>query len=145
MTKNVEILDENGKLIGTTYPKRAKGMLKSGRAEAVEGGAIRLLPKTVPKSKIKIERTEKTMNNNVDINDILNKIDALLEDKAHIAKAYETIEKADQPWKAENAMNVAVSREQTIRQALSFYSDVYDSVKPAGEEEDEADDEEAEE
>ncbi len=133
MTKNVEILDENGKLIGTTYPKRAKGMLKSGRAEAVEGGAIRLLPKAVPKSE-KHERTEKTMNNNVDINDILSKIDALLEDKAHIAKAYETIEKADQPWKAENAMNVAVSREQTIRQALSFYSDVYDSVKPADEE-----------
>ena len=35
MEKNVSIIDGSGKLIGTTYPKRAKGLVKSGRARYV--------------------------------------------------------------------------------------------------------------
>ena len=32
MTKNIIVIDEHGKKYGTTYPKRAKGLVKQGRA-----------------------------------------------------------------------------------------------------------------
>jgi hypothetical protein len=43
MTKNILVTDENGKVIGATYPKRAKGLIKSGRATEVDEGMIRLV------------------------------------------------------------------------------------------------------
>ena len=43
MTKNILVTDENGKVIGATYPKRAKGLIKSGRATEVDEGTIRLV------------------------------------------------------------------------------------------------------
>lgn len=42
MTKNIRVTDENGNLIGFTYPKRAKGLVKNGRAELVSDCEIRL-------------------------------------------------------------------------------------------------------
>lgn len=44
MTNNqsVTVLDANGHLVGTTYPKRAKGLIKKGRAEALTENCIRL-------------------------------------------------------------------------------------------------------
>ena len=44
MTKNILVTDANGKVIGATYPKRAKGLIKSGRATEVDEGTIRLVP-----------------------------------------------------------------------------------------------------
>ena len=43
MEKNISIIDLNGKLIGQTYPKRAKGLVKNGRAEYAGDCTIRLL------------------------------------------------------------------------------------------------------
>lgn len=43
MTKNITILNAQGNMIGTTYPKRAKGLVKSGRAYFVDGSAIVLV------------------------------------------------------------------------------------------------------
>lgn len=42
MKKNVTILDLSGNIIGTTYPKRAKGFVKSGRACFVDGETVQL-------------------------------------------------------------------------------------------------------
>lgn len=42
MKKNVTILDLLGNIIGTTYPKRAKGLIKSGRACFVDRETVRL-------------------------------------------------------------------------------------------------------
>ncbi len=43
MEKNVKVLDVNGQSAGFTYPKRAKGLVKNGRAEYVDDCTIRLL------------------------------------------------------------------------------------------------------
>ena len=48
MTKNVTITDENGTYVGTTYPKRAKGLVKNRRALFVDDCTIRLSGKTEP-------------------------------------------------------------------------------------------------
>ena len=43
MKKNITILDKLGNRIGTTYPKRAKGLVKSGRAYTVDGETVQLI------------------------------------------------------------------------------------------------------
>ncbi|MBP5198765.1 MAG: hypothetical protein J6033_06925 [Lachnospiraceae bacterium] len=45
MEKNVVVLDEFGNVTGTTYPKRAKGLVNKGRAEVVDADTIRILSK----------------------------------------------------------------------------------------------------
>ena len=34
-TENIEVVDEQGNVYGATYPKRAKGLVKNGRARFV--------------------------------------------------------------------------------------------------------------
>lgn len=48
MTKNVTVTDAQGNTIGVTYPKRAKGLIKNGRAIFVDDCTIRLFRKTEP-------------------------------------------------------------------------------------------------
>lgn len=48
MEKNTIVLDELGKEIGRTYPKRARGLVKNGRAEYVDDCTIRLINAHVP-------------------------------------------------------------------------------------------------
>ncbi len=43
MEKNITVVDEQGNIIGTTYPKRAKGLVKKGRARYIGGNAICLV------------------------------------------------------------------------------------------------------
>ena len=42
MTKNIIVTDKNGIIIGSTYPKRARGLIKSGRATEIDELTIRL-------------------------------------------------------------------------------------------------------
>ena len=48
MTKNVTVTDAQGNFIGTTYPKRASGLIKNGRAIFVDDCTIRLSGKPEP-------------------------------------------------------------------------------------------------
>ncbi len=48
MTKNVTVTDAQGNIIGTTYPKRARGLVKNGRAIFVDDCTIRLSGKPEP-------------------------------------------------------------------------------------------------
>ena len=38
--KNVTVIDEQGNIIGATYPKRAKGLIKKGRARTIDENTI---------------------------------------------------------------------------------------------------------
>jgi len=48
MTKNVTVTDAQGNIIGTTYPRRASGLIKNGRAIFVDDCTIRLSGKPEP-------------------------------------------------------------------------------------------------
>ena len=48
MEKNIIVTDKSGNQIGSTYPKRAKGLVKNGRAEFIDDRTIRLLTPHVP-------------------------------------------------------------------------------------------------
>lgn len=40
MTKNITVTDENGNILGTTYPKRASGLVQKGRARWINEKTI---------------------------------------------------------------------------------------------------------
>ncbi len=40
MAKNMTVIDEQGNIIGATYAKRAKGLIKKGRARSVDDSTI---------------------------------------------------------------------------------------------------------
>lgn len=44
MTKNITVIDENGNILDRTYPKRANGLVKKGRARWDGDAVIRLCP-----------------------------------------------------------------------------------------------------
>lgn len=48
MIKNVTVMDVTGTVIGTTYPKRARGLVKNGRALYVDDCTIRLSARAEP-------------------------------------------------------------------------------------------------
>ena len=64
MEKNVIVTDELGKQIGTTYPKRAKGLVKNGRAEYADDRTIRLKDTRIPTVELFTEEVNmsKTIN-----------------------------------------------------------------------------------
>lgn len=45
MAKNIIVTDENGNIIGSTYPKRAKGLVTKGRARLVDERTICMIEK----------------------------------------------------------------------------------------------------
>ncbi len=47
MTKNITVIDENKNILYSTYPKRAKGLIKKGRAQWVGENAIQLCAPSV--------------------------------------------------------------------------------------------------
>lgn len=55
MEKNIIVTDVNGKVIGSTYPKRAKALVKNGRAEYVGDCEIRLKAAHAPTGDISAE------------------------------------------------------------------------------------------
>jgi hypothetical protein len=47
MTKNITVIDEKGNILYSTYPKRAVGLIKKGRARRVSKNTIRLCDRSV--------------------------------------------------------------------------------------------------
>ena len=66
MEKNVAVVDEQGHVYGATYPKRAKGLVKNGRARFVDENTICL---ACPPNQI-LEDTE--MSENINITENIN-------------------------------------------------------------------------
>ena len=134
MTKNIVVLDENGKKAGKTFPKRAKGLVKSGRAEYVDEAVIRLVaPPSAPD-----ERTEPNMKSEVNINEIVGKVEQLMAElNKQTAAAYATLEKADSDEKIAMVGNIVKANSEAVNKAIDFYK----SILPAKAEEPEAADE----
>ena len=58
MKKNIIVTDANGNVIGSTYPKRAEGLVRNGRAEYVSDCEIRLISAHSPTAEIKTEEQQ---------------------------------------------------------------------------------------
>ncbi|MDR0821643.1 MAG: hypothetical protein LBN40_04160 [Oscillospiraceae bacterium] len=75
MTKNVTVTDEQGIHIGFTYPKRASGLIKKGRAERIGDLEIRLITNS---SSLSFNEREFFIMDDIDISNLEKEVDGLL-------------------------------------------------------------------
>ena len=140
MDKNIEVVDEAGNLYESTWPKRAKGLVKHGRARFVAENRICL---TCPPD-IKTEETH--MSNSIfgemTVADILTRINNIINQTGYITSAFESLVKMGDgdsgdcgapgnimgKAKAEAIANVVQSRENTNQQILRLYEKMYDDM-----------------
>lgn len=150
MTKNIIVVDEQGNEYGATYPKRAKGLVKNGRARFIDENKICL---ACPPS----EFLEDNMNQNIineqtapDINtekpltakEIFEKIaelqKQLTESSYHslhrLSDSVINICEGEDEEKVESiteVCNVFELRETTLMKILEFYEKMYEDLRPA--------------
>ena len=132
MEKNVIVVDENGKELGATYPKRAKGLVKNGRARFVDENTICLA--CPPDKNLEAKKME---NNTLTIKEIFDAITELKNDSAHIEKALTQLESIQSKGpgdiaaqaNAQAIADVVKCRETTLQQMLAMYSKMYDDLQ----------------
>lgn len=127
MEKNVLVVDQQGNEYEATWPKRAKGLVKSGRARFIADDKICL---TRPPD-AKKEGTQMSEQNTILSTDyLLKQIEKIANDTEYLQKtidALNSIQSADVPGdmtgnaKAEALAAVVRSRETTNQQLLSMY------------------------
>lgn len=147
--KNVIVVDERGNEYEATYPKRAKGLVKKGRARFIGENKICLLarpPNVILEDDSMNEYTlppepPKMISNNTEttqVADILARIDRIISDTAHIQKALDTLTEMPVQGghdigaanKAEAIARIVEVRETTNQQLLDFLERMYNDRKP---------------
>ena len=140
MNKNIEVVDEAGNVYEPTWPKRAKGLVKHGRARFVDENRICL---TCPPDK-----TEETHMSNTSIfgemtvADILTRINNIINQTSYITSAFESLVQMGDgdsgncgapgnimgKAKADAVAEVVRARETTNQQILRLYEKMYDDL-----------------
>ena len=130
--KNGIVVDEQGNEYEATYPKRARGLVKNGRARFVGENKICL---ACPPDKILEEN--KMEENKLTVKEILDAISVLTEREHHIEDALKQLETVRSegpgdigaPARAQAIAQIVETREATIRQTLSLYTKMYDDIQ----------------
>ena len=148
ITKNIRVVDENGNEYEATYPKRAKGLVKNGRARFLSPDTICLLcpPENEHQTEDRImsENTSAPQETEAQIpvltmEYLLAKIDEIAAQTAYL---HDAIEKLGQMKTGNGPGDVAGEaqahaigdvircRETTNQQLLKLYEKMYDDLKP---------------
>ena len=137
------VVDEQGNEYEATYPKRAKGLVKNGRARFVEENKICLacppnnyLEDQNMEENKNITVAEKEQNDQPTVAYILGQIEKIFADNKHIQEALAKLEnvRSEGPGdlgaqaKAQGIADVVKCRETTNQQLLNFYTKVYDDL-----------------
>ena len=143
--KNIIVLDEQGNEYEATYPKRAKGLVKSGRARFVDEKTICLAcpPANMEDNVMSEEKiiNEKTAASKLTMNYVLAQIENIASQTAYLNETISELGKmfASTPVayspedvagaaKAQALGDVVRCRETTNQQLLTFYEKVYDDL-----------------
>ena len=136
--KNIIVVDEKGNEYEATYPKRAKGLVKNGRAHFIEENKICLLcPPNLKSEDNNMSNTQATKTNDkLTIKYVLDKIEQIINDTEYIHSALEQLAlmlKSDPgdiagQEKAKAIGEIVRCREATNQQALKFYEKMYDDL-----------------
>ena len=143
--KNVIVVDEQGNEYEATYPKRAKGLVKNGRARFVGENKICL---ACPPDKI---LEEENMSNNINKNQVFNQIAELQKNLGSIkdllfyltaiSESQSCVEQeGTEPVVLEYSSDVAktkidvirevvMQREKTLNKMLDFYLKLYQDIE----------------
>ena len=131
--KNVIVVDEQGNEYEATYPKRAKGLVKNGRARFVAENKICLAcPPNKPLEDNKMETNDKFT-----ITEIFHAINDLIENSEHIELALQQLEsvRSEGPGdigaqaKANAIAKIVEIRETTLQKTLALYEKMYDDIQ----------------
>ena len=139
--KNVRVIDEQGNEYEATYPKRAKGLVKNGRARFIDEHTICL---ACPPDELNenLEKPKMEEYKTLTVKDIFDAIGQLRSESAYLNNALSTL--SDIPSsgtgdpgspgdigaqaKASAISEIISERETTIRQMLAFYQRMYDDL-----------------
>jgi len=124
--KNIIVVDEQGNEYEATYSRRARGLVKKGRARFMEENKICL---ACPPNMI---LEEQQMNNAIDNKpeltaaDILEKIDRIASDIDYIRDAIRAIGAAEEIEETASALvSIVQLREKTNQQIIALYAQMY--------------------
>ncbi len=137
MIKNIEVVDEAGNVYEPTWPKRAKVLVKNGRARFVDENKICL---TCPPD-MKTEETHMSQVNTVfggvTVADILKQIENVIHhtnityvtyDNLAMSMIADSNKKALSEATANTYAAMVMSREATNQQTLRLYEKMYDDL-----------------
>ena len=152
----IEVVDSSGKIIGRTYEKRAKGLVKKGRARFTDENRITLLPSEDAHEytetegykmdeRINTENIENISEENgqYTIESVMQCMKKILDDTQYIKDAIFNVTEIPSgdagdcgspgdiagKAKAEAISTIVRERENTNQKLIDFYNKVYDDVK----------------
>jgi hypothetical protein len=137
IAKNVIVTDELGNEYEATYPRRAKGLVKNGRARFIDDNRIVLAcpPDFQLSEDITMENTTNT-STAFTPEEILKRIDAITADTAHISKALDSLSGrgGDGGYSvgslSHSNATVVEARETTNQQLIGLLTKMFDSTQP---------------
>jgi len=141
MIKNIEVVDEAGNVYEPTWPKRAKGLVKNGRARFVDENKICL---ACPPDKTEDKRMNNIENifGEMTVQDILVRIASIVNQTSYISEVAEALKSMGDgdsgdscspgnlmgQAKAEALGAIVTTREATNQQILKLYEKMYDDM-----------------
>ena len=140
--KNVEVVDEAGNVYEPTWPKRAKGLVKNGRARFVDENKICLACPPVMKTEDKQMSNTNNIFGEMTVQDILVRIASIVNQTSYIAEVAEALKSMGDgdsgdmyspgnvmgQAKAEALGAIVTTRETTNQQILYLYEKMYDDM-----------------
>ena len=143
-------MDEKGNVYEATYPKRAKGLVKNGRARFIDENTICLAcPPDIENENISEDKIMTDINVNAGnyteasskftLDYALRSIEKIRDDTTYLKDTIEALrlmEKSDGPAdvageaKGRALQKVVESREATNQALIRFYEKMYDDLKP---------------
>ena len=128
MEKNVLVTDESGNIYGATWPKRARGLVKSGRARFTDDSTICLACPPDRKYREDITMQDMKPEETVDIASILRQIEAVRADNQYLKDAIAAVSEATEGQEADALARMVHEREETNRVVLDFYRRIYEDL-----------------
>ena len=142
MEKNIEVVDEAGNVYEPTWPKRAKGLVKHGRARFVNENKICLACPPDDEMEDKPMSNVERIFGEMTVADILTRVNNIVNQTSYITSAMEALQamgdgdsgEMNAPGnvmgeaKAEGIAAVVQSRETTNQQILRLYEKMYDDM-----------------
>lgn len=152
----IEVVDSSGKIIGRTYEKRAKGLVKKGRARFTDENRITLLPSEDAHEYIETEgykMDERINTENIEniseengqytIESVMQCMKKILDDTQYIKNAIYNVTEIPSgdagdcgspgdiagKAKAEAISTIVRERENTNQKLIDFYNKVYNDLK----------------
>ncbi len=143
MTKNVIVVDEQGNQYEATYPKRAQGLVKNGRARFVDDTHTKICLACPPNENLEDKKMSENIITNAVENEntqeitakyFLDQIEKIRQDSAHIQEALVLLKdvKSEGPGdigaeeKAKGIAAVVKARETTNQKMIEFYTKAYE-------------------